>query len=247
MASIYCQKCGTECDAADQFCKTCKNNLWSSSTVAATPSPSTKSEKSGYTALLLAVFLGYIGAHRFYVGKIGTGILMLITLGGMGVWCFIDVFIIAYGEFTDKNGQCLTFTPRKELRISKIFKVIGVILLSYIVLITVLSKLILYSMGPTVVAINHLAALRAHDYSKAYAYTSTDFKKITSLEAFKKFVISNPVINNNKDFEYTYFEIDGVGIISGTLEAKDGSKIFMTYKVIKERGEWKIDKIDLQR
>lgn len=44
-----------------------------------------KSTKSGLVTLLLGIFLGVFGAHRFYVGKIGTGILMILTLGGLGI------------------------------------------------------------------------------------------------------------------------------------------------------------------
>ena len=63
-----------------------------------------KSEKSFVAALLLCLFLGGLGVHRFYVGKIGTGILMLLTLGGLGIWALIDLIMIAVGSFTDKNG-----------------------------------------------------------------------------------------------------------------------------------------------
>ncbi len=54
--------------------------------------------------LLLCIFLGSLGVHRFYVGKIGTGILMLLTLGGLGIWSIIDLVLVATGNFTDKNG-----------------------------------------------------------------------------------------------------------------------------------------------
>jgi TM2 domain-containing membrane protein YozV len=59
--------------------------------------------KSWPVTLLLEIFLGIFGAHRFYVGKIETGILMLITLGGCGIWWLIDLFWLLYGSFKDKN------------------------------------------------------------------------------------------------------------------------------------------------
>lgn len=65
------------------------------------------SDKGFVPALLLCFFLGVLGVHRFYVGKIGTGILMLLTLGGFGIWQIIDFVMIAVGSFTDKEGRQL--------------------------------------------------------------------------------------------------------------------------------------------
>ena len=62
------------------------------------------SEKGFVPALLLCLLLGFLGAHRFYVGKIGTGILMLVTLGGLGIWNLVDLIVIAMGKFTDSDG-----------------------------------------------------------------------------------------------------------------------------------------------
>lgn len=64
-----------------------------------------KSVKSYISTLLLALFLGYVGAHRFYAGKVGTGILFFLSLGFFGIGWFIDVFTVAFGNFTDKTGQ----------------------------------------------------------------------------------------------------------------------------------------------
>lgn len=62
------------------------------------------SPKSRLVALLLCFFFGVLGIHRFYVGKVGTGILELVTIGGCGIWALIDLIIIAVGSFTDKEG-----------------------------------------------------------------------------------------------------------------------------------------------
>ena len=66
-----------------------------------------KSEKNWLTTLLLCIFLGSLGVHRFYAGKIGTGILMLITCGGCGIWTLIDLIMIIMGSFTDKDGNAI--------------------------------------------------------------------------------------------------------------------------------------------
>ena len=65
------------------------------------------SEKGMGRTLTLCILLGELGAHRFYVGKVGTGILMLLTLGGLGVWWMIDLILIYRGKFTDKKGRPL--------------------------------------------------------------------------------------------------------------------------------------------
>lgn len=60
------------------------------------------SRKNKTVALLLAIFLGGIGAHRFYVGKGGTGILYLFTGGVFGIGWIIDIIMIATGRFKDE-------------------------------------------------------------------------------------------------------------------------------------------------
>jgi len=69
-----------------------------------------KSDKSNTVALLLCLFVGFLGIHRFYVGKIGTGVVQLLTLGGLGIWAFIDLILIILQKFTDKEGNALSFS-----------------------------------------------------------------------------------------------------------------------------------------
>ena len=66
------------------------------------------SQQDWLVALLLCLFIGVIGAHRFYVGKIGTGLLMVFTLGGLGIWTFIDLILIIVGKFKNKDGEVLS-------------------------------------------------------------------------------------------------------------------------------------------
>ncbi len=64
-------------------------------------------QRNYFIALALSVFVGEFGIDRFYMGKIGTGFLKLITLGGLGIWWIIDIILVATGEMRDKHGQPL--------------------------------------------------------------------------------------------------------------------------------------------
>ena len=66
------------------------------------------SEKKILPAFLICFFLGILRIHRFYVGKTGSGIAQLLTLGGLGVWVFIDWIMIMCGSFKDSDGKPLT-------------------------------------------------------------------------------------------------------------------------------------------
>lgn len=70
--------------------------------------PGAEPKKSWLTTLLLCLFLGGIGMHRFYVGKTGTGIVWLLTGGCLGIGCIVDLIKILLGRFTDKRGNAIT-------------------------------------------------------------------------------------------------------------------------------------------
>lgn len=63
------------------------------------------SDRTRGVALPVAVLLGFFGAHRFYVGKPGTGLLMLLTVGGCGLWWLYDLILLVAGEFRDGDGR----------------------------------------------------------------------------------------------------------------------------------------------
>lgn len=98
----YCHKCGTIIDKRTDLCPVCgakqPNNQDFSSDV------NINVNARWLITVLLCGFLGYLGVHRFYTGHIVSGILQLITGGGLGIWWIIDLIIIITGQFKDKEG-----------------------------------------------------------------------------------------------------------------------------------------------
>ena len=61
----------------------------------------------GWVLLIICIFLGPLGIHRFLVGKIGTGLIWLFTVGCFGIGWIIDIIMILCSKFTDKNGKAI--------------------------------------------------------------------------------------------------------------------------------------------
>ncbi len=106
---MYCKNCGKEINDEARFCPYCGKDV-EEKKVVAQPVRRTGSPYSRGMAMILAClgFMVISGIHRFYVGKIGTGILWLLTGGCFGIGTLIDVIMIATGDFKDANGLPLT-------------------------------------------------------------------------------------------------------------------------------------------
>ncbi|MDR3210897.1 MAG: TM2 domain-containing protein [Planctomycetota bacterium] len=98
---MYCVNCGKQLSDLPNLCPECGHpRLDGNAFGLADTSP-----KSKVAAMLLCWFFGVLGLHRFYVGKIGTGLLMLCTFGGFGIWILIDLVYLICDKFTDKKGK----------------------------------------------------------------------------------------------------------------------------------------------
>jgi TM2 domain-containing membrane protein YozV len=72
------------------------------------PMPSTtRAPRSFVATWMFAWLLGFLGVDRFYLGKVGTGIVKLLTIGGLGVWWLIDLILTLAGVQRDKEGRLL--------------------------------------------------------------------------------------------------------------------------------------------
>ena len=107
METKYCTNCGRaiqpgEFRSANGNCGDCAAKAHSASMQS-----SQYSNRDWLVTLLFSIFLGYLGIHRFYVGKIGTGILYLLTAGLFGIGYLVDFIKIICGKFTDKDGNAI--------------------------------------------------------------------------------------------------------------------------------------------
>lgn len=77
--------------------------------------PSAGEGKSFIVTWVLSMLVGVFGVDRFYLGKIGTGLLKLFTFGGLGVWWLVDLIIILAGTMRDKAGRPLEGYDKTKL------------------------------------------------------------------------------------------------------------------------------------
>lgn len=101
---VPCRQCNSRILAIAEICPNCGVRQFSSDL----DRPHDQSDRRIVPAALLCFLLGVFGAHRFYVGRIGTGVLQLFTLGGLGLWMLYDLILIMTAQFRDSDDRRLT-------------------------------------------------------------------------------------------------------------------------------------------
>lgn len=97
---MFCPKCGKEVADDAVVCIHCGRQVGGGA-------QDIGDRKDWLTTLLLCLFVGGLGIHRFYTGHTGIGVVQLLTLGGCGIWTLIDLIMIVTNSFKDASGQAL--------------------------------------------------------------------------------------------------------------------------------------------
>ncbi len=247
----YCFNCGAKIHDDSQFCDKCGAKIKTKKSSTYEHASNQSSKKSGRTALLLCIFFGIFGAHRFYVGKIGSGIFNLLTGGLLGIWAIIDLIYLTQNKFTDAKGNDLIVTKNLSLKYTLILTISSLIFW-IIITLSVLFTFIYYLTNGLINTANaQLEAMRQGRIEQAYSYTSQQYQQAISFENFKKWMHEYPEFQNNKIITFeqsgiTHSRVDNIqgylnsGFLEGTITTNDGKKLKIKYIFLKEHGIWKI-------
>lgn len=228
----HCPQCSHPLQPSDLFCAHCNAGIV----------PAFKSQKSAVTTLLLCLFLGSLGIHRFYVGKIKTGLLMLITGGGLGIWTLVDLITIACCRFKDSEGRTLIFTQVHGSTFKTILVTVGSVIAAIFIYVLALLTLVFYLTSPMTDTIqNQLKALREGNLAGAYSYMADQSETNVSFEDFKNYVDTHPAMINNEKTSFTERKIEnGRAYAKGVMTTNDGNQHEVEYMLEKQGDIWKI-------
>jgi uncharacterized OB-fold protein len=109
--AVVCVSCGVPPKIGKNFCRNCGEGCVPGAVICAKCGVKLEEAESAgrdwLTTLLLCIFVGGLGIHRFYTGHTVIGIIQLLTLGGCGIWTIIDLIFIITGSFKDSDGNLL--------------------------------------------------------------------------------------------------------------------------------------------
>ncbi len=164
-----------------------------------------KKDKNWITTFLLCLFLGNLGVHRFYTNKIKSGILQLLTLGGLCIWSIIDLITIASQKFKDNEGNRIICNNKKQRAV--------VLCLSFIIIIIETIYLISFFKGYSLIK---------NKYAKIQDYNTENY----GIQVFMKYDATEVEIDKLRD---KLNQLDGIKTIQ--LKTKEDAAQEMQQKM----------------
>ena len=107
MALVHCRECGEMIAESAPTCPKCGASQRVSNSTPVTSNSINGEGKDWLTTMLLCLFLGVLGVHRFYTKHLGIGVLQLLTRGCCGIFTLIDLIMILMGSYKDADGNPL--------------------------------------------------------------------------------------------------------------------------------------------
>jgi len=127
----FCSSCGAVIKIAAEICPKCGVRQNAKKGIFETKNDIER--KTDWRVLFhLSFWLGFLGIDRFYAGKTGSGILKLITMGGIGIWWIMDIINVANGNYTDTTGKLV---EKKGAKASKHLCISAGILIVWIIVV----------------------------------------------------------------------------------------------------------------
>lgn len=203
------------------------------------------SKKSGKFALFLSIFLGAFGFHRFYLGKIFTGILMLVTFGFFGIWVFVDMCFLLCNKMEDGKGNRVVVLNK----VHPAFVLVPLFALWFVMFIgLIVGGVFYFTSGMVEVVKTQVSALESGNIDAAYSYTSPAFKHATSKDNFEEFVVNScPSLTSKEDSFISSRKIENhYGYVYMERTSDANVRTGVSFNLIKNNENWLIQGINCQ-
>ena len=203
-----------------------------------------KSDKSKSLTLILCIFLGVFGVHRFYVGKVKSGILYLCTLGVFGVGWIYDIFNIVNNLFTDSNDEIVSNKITDQISINKTPNKPAYMMWQFWTVIVVFYIVVFFASSKPVKNAKDIENMQPDTTISTEISHDTDNSSVTNIESDTETVIEADIHTSTK--EKTTSDTHSSSQTSNISESKESKSESKTESKVESKVESAVPKPQLQ-